>query len=105
MTAPLIGITTSRTTSNGAIPLVGVSESYIQAIQNARGIPLLIPLDLDDDQLDSLFDRLDGVLFPGGGDIDPQIFHGQPHTRVYGIEPDRDRVELHLARRAAESFR
>jgi putative glutamine amidotransferase len=103
MNSPLIGITTQRADVGGSIPVVGSPESYIRAVQNAGGLPILIPLDLTNSDLDEVYDRLDGMLFHGGGDIDPGLFDGPAHSEVYGIDPDRDRVELHLARQAAES--
>jgi putative glutamine amidotransferase len=100
MTQPLIGITTYRSASTSpAIPTIGSPESYLQAVRAAGGIPVLIPVVLSNDELDELLARLDGVLFPGGGDIDPALFQGQPHSEVYGIDADRDRIELHLTRR------
>jgi putative glutamine amidotransferase len=99
---PLIGITTNRVSTGGTIPLLGASESYLKAVEAAGGLPVLIPLVLSDAELDELLPRLDGVLFPGGGDIDPVLFNGRPHERVYGIDEDRDRVEIHLTRRAVE---
>jgi putative glutamine amidotransferase len=103
MAAPIIGITTQRAATAGSIPVVGSPESYIQAVQNAGGLPLLIPLDLTTPELDEVFSHLDGVLLHGGGDIDPVFFQGPAHSAVYGIDPDRDRVELHLVRQAAGS--
>ncbi len=102
MSSPLIGITTQRTATSGA-PVVGAPETYIKAVQNAGGLPVLIPLDLNASELDELFSHLDGVLFHGGGDIDPALFQGPAHVEVYGIDPDRDRVELQLVHRAADS--
>jgi len=102
MSTPFIGITTQRAATGGS-PVVGSPESYIQAVRNAGGMPLLIPLNLTTAELDEVFPRLDGILLPGGGDIDPVFFQGPAHNAVYGIDPDRDRVELHLIRQAAES--
>ncbi len=100
--APLIGITTTHVSTNNTSPVLGVSESYLKAVADAGGLPVMIPLVLSNLQLDELLTRLDGVLFPGGGDVDPSLFSGQPHTEVYGIDAERDRVELHLTRRAVE---
>ena len=102
MSTPIIGITTQSTPTGGP-PVIGSPQSYIQAVQNAGGLPLLIPLDLTISELDEVLSRLDGLLLHGGGDIDPAIFQGAGHNEVYGINPDRDRVELHLARQASES--
>jgi len=103
MSTPIIGITTQRNATSGSIPVVGSPESYIQAVQNAGGLPLLIPLDLTTSELNEVFNRIDGVLLHGGGDVDPAFFQGPAHAEVYGIDPDRDRVELELVRQAAGS--
>lgn len=103
MNQPLIGVTTYRShSSSSAVPTICAPESYLKAVRAAGGTPLLIPVDLSNAELDELLPRLDGILFPGGGDIDPALFAGRPHAEVYGIDPDRDRIELHLTRRAAE---
>jgi putative glutamine amidotransferase len=39
---------------------------------------------------------LDGILFTGGGDLDPGSYRSEPHPSVDGVDPDRDRVELQL---------
>lgn len=102
MSRPLIGVTTFRTASSSStIDTIGSPESYLKAVRAAGGTPLLIPVVLSNEELDELLPRLDGVLFPGGGDIDPTLFQGRAHPRVYGIDPDRDRTELHLIRQAA----
>ena len=44
----------------------------------------------------------DGVLLSGGGDIDPALFGEEPHAATAEIEPERDRVELTLARWVVE---
>ncbi len=103
MNQPLIGVTTYRSnSSSSSIATICAPESYLKAVRAAGGTPLLIPVNLSNAELDELLPRLDGVLFPGGGDIDPALFAGRPHAEVYGIDPDRDRIELHLTRRAAE---
>jgi putative glutamine amidotransferase len=103
MPRPVIGITSSRiTVRHGTIASIGAYESYLQAVQNAGGLPLIIPITLPDDALEASFDRLDGILFPGGGDVNPSLFNGNGHSEVYGIEDDRDRTEIYLCRRAAQ---
>jgi len=104
MQPPLIGITTTQIVQPPApLPLSGVSEAYIRAVRQAGGIPLLIPSGLNPGEAQALRARLDGILFTGGGDIDPVLFNGEPHERVYGIIPERDQAELELVRLAAES--
>jgi len=102
MTAPLIGITTrTLPVPPSLLPSVMVQQSYTNAIIHAGGLPVLIPSDLTENGWSELFKRLDGLLFTGGGDIATELFHGEPHPAVYGIDAPRDATELGLARSAA----
>ena len=102
MTSPLIGITTTHIPQKQPLPSSGVSEAYIRAVHAAGGLPLLIPSGLSAEELQVLSARVDGILFTGGGDIDPVYFNGMPHARVYNIIPERDETEIGLVRLAAE---
>ncbi len=103
MPKPLIGLTTTRVPNPSGRPVFGINEPYVKSVANAGGIPILIPLDLSNDDLDVLLQRLDGVLFTGGYDIDPQLYGNQPHPKVEGIDADRDRVEMHLVHTSIHS--
>jgi putative glutamine amidotransferase len=98
---PTIGIVCSRYSRSGASTLAAIGEQYIQAIEAAGGIPLLIHLTRDTAVLDAHYRRCDGLLFAGGGDVDPKHFGAAPHPQLGTVEELRDQVELALARRAA----
>ena len=101
---PLIGLTTySKRSQDTNVPLYGLMLSYVRAVAGAGGIPLLIPLNVGDEDLSDVLARLDGLLLPGGGDIDPRHYGGQPHALVAEIDDERDRVELELARLAVRT--
>ena len=102
---PLIGCTTYLKAAHQApqITMYGLMPAYTEAIRRAGGIPMLIPLGLDEEELTAIFERLDGLLLPGGGDIEPSQYAGTMHETVGGIHEDRDRVELFLARQAIEA--
>ena len=93
---PLIGLTSGLTRNKSGAPVCQVGQAYVTAIQKAGGIPVMIPLGSGTDSLKALLLRLDGLLFTGGGDIDPQHFNGEPHAKVYGISPERDALEFFL---------
>lgn len=100
---PLIGCTTYRKTAqHPTVEVFGLMPSYIEAITAAGGLPIMIPLGLSERALEDIFHRLDGLLLPGGGDIDPQAYAGNGHETVADIDPDRDRVEFTMARLAVE---
>ncbi len=101
---PVIGVTSSYAPpKEGKFGTVMVGESYLQAVLNAGGVPVVLPVGLSTADLSALFSRLDGILLTGGGDIDPARFAGLPHPRVYDIDPRRDEMEIRLAQLAAES--
>ena len=94
MTAPIIGITTFRHLNSYGHPLISINEAYVKAVARSGAIPLLIPLGLPESSLDQLLDRLDGIIFTGGGDIHPENYGSQLHPKVDEVDPDRDRVEI-----------
>jgi len=62
----------------------------------------LIPLVIQDEHLQLLLSRLDGILFSGGGDIDPELYGGEDHPEVKFIDTDRDRIETQLVKIAVQ---
>ena len=48
--------------------------------------------------LRSLYEMLDGVLLPGGADIQPSAYGAQPHPKLGRVDPALDETELQLAR-------
>src|SRR5579884_1122366 len=95
---PLIGITSSVIArQEPQRPVYGISQAYSAAIERAGGIPLIIPPQTDPDAVRAIYDRLDGILFTGGGDIDP-AHYGEARLEKCGpAEPLRDDLELALA--------
>ncbi|MBK9050259.1 MAG: gamma-glutamyl-gamma-aminobutyrate hydrolase family protein [Chloroflexi bacterium] len=103
---PIIGCTTYRKTADQNPPLevIGLMPSYLEAIAAAGGIPLMIPLGLSEADLVIILNRIDGLLLPGGGDIDPRRYGGNPTVpTLYDINPVRDETEIFLTRQAVQS--
>jgi putative glutamine amidotransferase len=96
----LIGITSGLTTNKSGSPVSQLGQAYTAAIEKEGGIALIIPVGIDESSLAELLPRLDGILFSGGGDIDPALFDGNPHPRVYGISAKRDALEIELIKKA-----
>lgn len=102
MRQPLIGITTFRSATNRAVPLFSAAQAYTEAIAQAGGAPVLLPLGADETTLSTYLDRLDGILFSGGGDVRPETYGSQPHPLVDEVDPDRDRIELWLVQQVVQ---
>ena len=99
---PVIGLPTLAIPPGPKPPRFGINQSYVRALTAAGCAPVLIPLLDDDERLRAIYDRLDGILFPGGADVAPQEYGEQPIDNLNVVEPERDRVELKLARWAFE---
>ncbi|MBG7610244.1 MAG: gamma-glutamyl-gamma-aminobutyrate hydrolase family protein [Anaerolineae bacterium] len=102
MPEPLIGITTWRATSHLGHGLIASAEAYVEAISHSGGLPVMIPVGLPADQLTNILSSIDGILFTGGGDIDPQRYGLKKNAKVKDIDRDRDRVEIQLVRDAIQ---
>jgi putative glutamine amidotransferase len=97
---PLIGITTYQSKNTYGQPTVDLQQSYIRAVMEAGGVPVLIPSLIAEDGWDAVYSRLDGILFSGGGDIALEHFVGDPHPRIDDVEPERDSIELKMVQAA-----
>lgn len=96
---PLIGLTTHRRSPGESMgDVFGLRITYVEAIRRAGGLPVLVPLGLDEDELRDVYGRLDGLLLSGGGDVRPEEYGMTPIADLRQIDGDRDRVELALAR-------
>jgi putative glutamine amidotransferase len=58
----------------------------------------MIPLLDDESSLRALYDLTDGLLLPGGVDLDPATYGESPLPTCGRLDPARDRVELQFAR-------
>jgi len=95
---PLIGITSEEILNHNdpwAAYFYGQKLTYSDAIVAAGGIPVVIPL-MPEDALKNLYNRLDGILFTGGDDINPELYGEECHPLTINISDKRDQVELSL---------
>ncbi|HTK51997.1 MAG TPA: gamma-glutamyl-gamma-aminobutyrate hydrolase family protein [Gemmatimonadaceae bacterium] len=107
MPRPLIGVTTQTLQAIDGIPeglphSVVMNQRYYHAVASAGGAPVLVPLLDDLETLRAIYERMDGILIPGGVDVDPKAFGEKPHERLGRIDPARDRVEIQLVKWAVE---
>jgi putative glutamine amidotransferase len=80
-----------------------LSRSYVEAVQQAGALVVMIPPDelLLEDPGD-LLDLLDGLVLAGGADIDPGSYGEEAHSETVDTVPERDRFEIALVRAAIE---
>ncbi len=78
-------------------PIYYNNRTYIHAVERAGGVPILIPIFDDLDELHTLLPRLDGLLLSGGIDVDPSNYGEEPHPLLMDINPQLDALELAMA--------
>ena len=67
---PIIGISASKPSSAG--------ENYVKAVRNAGGIPMVITITEDQEELNRVLSVIDGLVMSGGPDVEPHRYGEQP---------------------------
>lgn len=100
---PLIGITADEIKNQertwGPV-MYGQNHTYTDAIIHSGGIPVILPLTTNLSVLNSLTNKLDGLLLSGGKDVNPQLYKQKPHHTTVSASELRDRTETYLLRQA-----
>ncbi|MHB1537942.1 MAG: gamma-glutamyl-gamma-aminobutyrate hydrolase family protein [Solirubrobacteraceae bacterium] len=104
MSAPRVGICTAlepASWSSWEQTAVLLPSSYVEAVQAARGLALMLPPDprLVEDPSDAL-DAVDGLMLAGGSDIDPSVYGERRDPETAESCPRRDAFEISLLRGA-----
>ncbi len=99
MALPVIGISgrADQSARPPGISLFALSQTYVQAVELGGGAPVIIPPHLKESQLRAVFDRLDGLLLSGGGDVLPALFGEEDSGLLWSVDEWRDRAEIALA--------
>ena len=103
MARPLIGITTyvePASWGHWQVEAALVPYDYVRAVERAGGRAVLVPP--DDKGIEEVLDALDGLIFSGGNDLEPQGYGADAHPATIGTNPERDRGELALLQSALE---
>ncbi len=101
---PLIGISGRKDTSARLLhsPMYSVGETYVHAVQQAGGTPVIIPPVLSAEDSTTLLSHLDGLLLSGGEDIAPHRYGEGMESWLGGVDEVRDASELELVAQALE---
>ncbi|MGB8252228.1 MAG: gamma-glutamyl-gamma-aminobutyrate hydrolase family protein [Anaerolineaceae bacterium] len=95
--SPLIGITQASFLHHPQSMRENlVRGAYYFAIRQAGGIPRELGIPTDGIVISSDLTNLNGILFTGGGDINPQIYGKESEGLALGIDNQRDAYELAL---------
>lgn len=93
----------------GLVPLVDTGRDslwmlpgYMEGIRNGGGLPVMLPLNDDEEDVERMLELCDGILFTGGHDVDPELY-GEKNGGLTGeLVPARDSMEGKLLKAALE---
>src|SRR5438552_7386161 len=100
---PVVGITTYVTPTRFGVWEVEsalVPADYVRSVERAGGRPLLVPPSASG--VDETLDSLDGLIFSGGSDLDPELYGQEAHLETKDVVRTRDDAELELLRAALD---
>lgn len=86
---PIIGINCDYGEA-GKQPYSFTYRNYSEAIIAACGIPLLLPVIKDKNDVERFLKRVDGLLLTGGNDVPPQRYGEEQHQKTVCVHPDKD---------------
>ncbi|HEX2274130.1 MAG TPA: gamma-glutamyl-gamma-aminobutyrate hydrolase family protein [Acidimicrobiales bacterium] len=102
---PVIGISAYPRlveTSLGATLLHTTSRFYVESVERAGGVPVVLPV-MSPEAVDDVLPVVHGVLLSGGGDIQPSRYGAKPVAETSGVDPARDDFDIRLLELAIEA--
>ena len=103
MSKPIIGVVASlldesRANIMESTERVFISEKFINSIECAGGIPLVLPYVSDMEDIRAQVDVCDGILLCGGMDIHPIYYGEEPHEKLEFVNSKEDDYQIKVAR-------
>lgn len=94
---PVIGVLTLIDYEKDSYWMV---PGYMQGVQEAGGLPIMLPFTDSPEDIRELARLCDGFLFTGGHDVSPELYGAQCSPRCAETSPERDALETLLFREA-----
>lgn len=82
--------------------MANVNNTYINTVCEGDGVPIILPILANLDDIDVYLELVNGIIFSGGADLSPLYFGEDPLKEVDTICEERDKMELELFKRAYE---
>ncbi len=98
-TKPVIGVTPLWDEEKKSIWML---PGYMDGIQSAGGLPVVLPFTDDEEVLDQAADAIDGLLLTGGQDINPALYGAERHPNAGENSLLLDRMEESLLEKMLE---
>ena len=105
---PRIGIPVRLSSSTDPDPRVAEANALfdyiVELVREGGGEPVLLPRHrLPGELADRTQLALDGVVLPGGGDLDPRLYGEEPGEACYDVNHAQDQLDLAVARQSIDA--
>lgn len=103
---PLIGILANLATiDKGAftgIERVHLTNSYIHAVEKAGGVPIVIPVNENKENIKIQIEAMDGIIISGGDDVTPMLYKEEPVRELGYVYQVADEFDIEAIKVALE---
>ncbi|NOZ22970.1 MAG: gamma-glutamyl-gamma-aminobutyrate hydrolase family protein [Planctomycetes bacterium] len=99
---PLIGVSCNFNESKPGLGQCTVPASYVDAVQAAGGVPIIVPQVHEREDALAILDKLDAMIFTGGADIRPERYGEEQHPKTKLVAERRETSDFMFAKAAIE---
>lgn len=103
---PLIGVLGRLATiDSGAfngLERVNLTNAYVDAIEKAGGVPIVVPVNTNKENIKAQVSAMDGIIISGGDDVNPNLYKEEPVRELGYINPIIDEFDIEVIKVALE---
>lgn len=99
MTKPFIAIASNLDYRDNN-EYIDLTRAYSKAVATAGGLPLVIPITSDVEDIEHYLSLVSGLLLPGGVDVDPLLFGEEPEPGLGEVKPELDNFHIKITKLA-----
>ena len=96
---PIIGVTPLWDAERKSVWML---PDYLDGIRAAGGLPVVLPIEMSEEDADQIVETCDGFLFTGGQDVAPELY-GEKVAAFVVSSPERDKLESLLLSKALQA--
>ena len=97
--SPIIGVTPLWDVESKSVWML---PDYLDGIRAAGGIPVVLPIEMSEKDVDQIVETCDGFLFTGGQDVAPELYGEEVAPSVVS-SVERDKLETLLLSKAMQA--
>jgi len=98
--SPIIGVTPLWDAERKSVWML---PDYLDGIKATGGVPVVLPIEMSDEDANRIVETCDGFLFTGGQDVAPELYGTKDATGTVVPSPERDKLETLLLTKALQA--